>query len=156
LHGTLHLAEVVERALGGRRGRPTHPATRTFQALRIAVNDELAEVEGAVTAALTAVKPGGRVTILTFHSLEDRVVKEAFAQATGQRAERDPFGNPLRPPRFRPLTRRALKGSELDPNPRARSAHLRAVQRLPVPADTDSPTSSPSAPRGRSPPSAPR
>ena len=156
VRGTLHLAEVVEHALGGRRGRPTHPATRTFQALRIAVNDELAEVEGAVAAALEAVKPGGRITILTFHSLEDRLVKGAFAQATGQRSERDPWGRPLEQPRFRPLTRRALKGSELDPNPRARSAHLRAVQRLPETADLRSPTSPRFSPRGRSPHSAPR
>ncbi|MFH1465536.1 MAG: 16S rRNA (cytosine(1402)-N(4))-methyltransferase RsmH [Pseudomonadota bacterium] len=145
LRGTLHLAEVVERALGGRRGRPTHPATRTFQALRIAVNDELAEVEGAVAAALEAVKPGGAITVLSFHSLEDRAVKAAFAEVTGQRSERDPYGNPLRPAIFRTLTRRAIKGSELDPNPRARSAHLRAVQRLPESAHL--PTAPHSAPR---------
>lgn len=131
IEGTRELAGVVERALGGRRGRALHPATKTFQALRIAVNHELDEVKGAVQAALDAVGPEGRVLTIAFHSLEDRICKRAFADAVGVGAERDAYGNPVVPPRFRKLTRRALKGAELDPHPRARSARLRAVQRLP-------------------------
>lgn len=131
---TAQLASVVEQALGGRRGRRTHPATRTFQALRIAVNEELDEVRDAIHAALEAVGPGGRVVAISFHSLEDRIVKRAFAAAAGVGAPRDPYGHPVEPPRFRKLTGRALKGEERDSHPRARSARLRAVQCLPIPA----------------------
>jgi 16S rRNA (cytosine1402-N4)-methyltransferase len=131
LQSTTALADVIERAVGGRRGRATHPATKTFQALRIAVNRELDEVQDAIDAALEAVGPGGRVVAISFHSLEDRIVKRAFAAAVGVGAPRDAYGNPVEPPRFRKLTRKALKGSERDGHPRARSAQLRAVQRLP-------------------------
>ena len=141
---TAKLASVVETAVGGRRGRPTHPATRTFQALRIAVNEELDEVGDAIQAALDAVGPGGRVVAISFHSLEDRIVKRAFAAAAGVGAPRDAYGNPVDPPRFRKLTRRVVKGEERDPHPRARSARLRAVQRLPVPASDAGSASSPS------------
>ncbi len=134
IEGTKALASVVEHAVGGRRGRATHPATRTFQAIRIAVNEELDEVQGAIDAALDAVAPGGRVVAIAFHSLEDRVIKRAFAAAVGVGAEKDGYGNPVVPPRFRKVTRRAIKGGDRDPHPRARSARLRAVQRIPVPA----------------------
>ncbi len=152
IRGTAQLASVVEHALGGRRGRRTHPATRTFQALRIAVNQELEEVSQAIHAALDAVGPGGRVVAISFHSLEDRIVKRAFADAVGIGAPKDGYGHPIEPPRFRKLTRRVLKGEDRDPHPRARSARLRAVQRLPQPAaDAGSlPTPSPAeAPRSR-------
>ncbi len=132
--GTARLADVIERALGGRRGRRTHPATKTFQALRIAVNQELDEVGQAIQAALDAVGPGGRVVAISFHSLEDRIVKRAFAAAAGVGAPKDAYGHPVEPPRFHKLTRRALKGEERDDHPRARSARLRAVQRLPLAA----------------------
>jgi 16S rRNA (cytosine1402-N4)-methyltransferase len=152
LGSTIELADVVDRALGGRRGRAAHPATRTFQALRIAVNEELDEVQGAIDAALEAVGPGGRVVAISFHSLEDRIVKRAFAAAVGAGAARDAYGNPVEPPRFRKLTGKALKGSERDGHPRARSAHLRAVQRLPVAARSAGAVSSPppAAPTRRS------
>jgi 16S rRNA (cytosine1402-N4)-methyltransferase len=147
--GTRHLASVIEQAVGGRRGRATHPATRTFQALRIAVNEELDEVREAIEAALEAVAPGGRVVAISFHSLEDRIVKRAFAAAVGVGAEKDAYGHFVEPPRFRKITRRALKGGERDPHPRARSARLRAVQRIPAPAVDAGSTPSVAAPRSR-------
>ncbi len=151
VEGTQQLASVVERSLGGRRGRALHPATRTFQALRIAVNQELQEVQGAVNAALNAVGPSGRVVTIAFHSLEDRICKRTLAGAAGVGAERDAYGNPVVEPQFRKLTRRVVKGADHDPHPRARSARLRAVQRLPEPAEATGPTQSPVSPR-RSPP----
>jgi 16S rRNA (cytosine1402-N4)-methyltransferase len=129
---TAELAQVVEHALGGRKQGPEgriHPATRTFLALRIAVNDEIREVREGVNAAISAVAPSGRVVTLTFHSLEDRVVKRIFAEATGIGTPRDAYGHPLEPATFRRLLSHALKGDEVDENPRARSARLRGVER---------------------------
>ncbi len=128
---TLDLAETVERALGGRRGAPTHPATRVFQALRIAVNEELAELEAGLEAAERVLRPGGRLAVVTFHSLEDRIVKGFFTE----RAGRTPAGSRHLPPAekgpapsfdllFR--TARAPGEAETAANPRARSAKLRA------------------------------
>ncbi|MBN1334780.1 MAG: 16S rRNA (cytosine(1402)-N(4))-methyltransferase RsmH [Deltaproteobacteria bacterium] len=128
---TTHLADVVARAAGGRRGRRIHPATRTFQAIRIAVNHELEEVEGALRAALDVVAPGGRIVAIAFHSLEDRLSKQILNRSAGVGAGRDAFGHPLGTVRFRRLTPRAVQGS--DPHPRARSARLRAVERMPDP-----------------------
>jgi len=140
--GTHQLAAAVELALGGRRGRRIHPATRTFQALRIAVNSELDELRGAVQAALDAVAPDGRVLVIAFHSLEDRIVKRMFAEVTGRGTPRDAFGNPIPAPSFRSLTRRPVKGEQQDSHPRARSARLRAVQRLSPEAGYDQTSSS--------------
>ena len=81
---TTDLAEVIERALGGRRGARVHPATRSFQALRIAVNDELAELEAGLLAAERVLRPGGRLAVVTFHSLEDRIVKGFLAERSGR------------------------------------------------------------------------
>ncbi len=131
---TLDLAEVVERALGGRRGAPTHPATRVFQALRIAVNEELAELEAGLEAAERALVPGGRLAVVTFHSLEDRIVKSFLTE----RAGRTPAGSRHRPPseagpaptfdlQFK--SARASGDAETAANPRARSAKLRAAIR---------------------------
>ncbi len=128
---TLDLAEVVERALGGRRGAPTHPATRVFQALRIAVNEELAELEAGLEAAERALSPGGRLAVVTFHSLEDRIVKGFFTE----RAGRTPAGSRHLPPTqkgpaptFDLLFKNAHAPTEAETraNPRARSAKLRA------------------------------
>ena len=80
---TLELAEVVERALGGRRGAKIHPATRVFQALRIAVNDELSQLRSGLVAAERTLKAGGRLAVVTFHSLEDRIVKAFLSERTG-------------------------------------------------------------------------
>ena len=91
---TLDLADTIERAVGGRRGAPTHPATKAFQALRIAVNDELDELETALEAAERALRPGGRLATVTFHSLEDRIVKTFLTE----RAGRLPSGSRHLPP----------------------------------------------------------
>jgi 16S rRNA (cytosine1402-N4)-methyltransferase len=136
---TLDLAEVVEKALGGRRGAKIHPATRTFQGLRIAVNEELSELEAGLSAAERVLKAGGRLAVVTFHSLEDRIVK-AFL---GERAGRTPAGSrhapPVEagaPPSFRLLFNGAKGPSEAEikANPRARSAKLRAAVRTDAPA----------------------
>jgi 16S rRNA (cytosine1402-N4)-methyltransferase len=136
---TLDLAEVVEKALGGRRGAPAHPATRTFQALRIAVNEELAELEAGLEAAERVLREGGRLVVVTFHSLEDRIVKSFLTE----RAGRTPSGSRHQPPRqdgpaptFTLLFNGAHGPSEAETrdNPRARSAKLRAAVRTSAPA----------------------
>ncbi len=136
---TLDLAEVVERALGGRRGAPVHPATRTFQALRIAVNEELAELEAGLAAAERALPEGGRLVVVTFHSLEDRIVKRFMTE----RAGREPAGSRHQPPKAggpRPTFTLLFNGArgpgeaEIAANPRARSAKLRAGVRTNAPA----------------------
>lgn len=136
---TLDLAEVVEQTLGGRRGAPTHPATRTFQALRIAVNDELAELEAGLEASERVLAEGGRLVVVSFHSLEDRVVKAFLTE----RAGRLPGGSRHRPvapagpaPTFSLLFNgaRTPSDAEIAQNPRARSAKLRAAARTDAPA----------------------
>jgi 16S rRNA (cytosine1402-N4)-methyltransferase len=136
---TLDLAEVVERAVGGRKGAPTHPATRVFQALRIAVNEELAELEAGLDAAERALGVGGRLAVVTFHSLEDRIVKAFFTE----RAGRAPAGSRHLPPAARGPEpsfsllfngARAPSDIEVHENPRARSAKLRAAERTAAPA----------------------
>ena len=136
---TLDLAEVVERALGGRRGAKIHPATRVFQALRIAVNEELAELEAGLTAAERTLKTGGRLVVVTFHSLEDRIVKSFFTaragrEGAGSRHAPPKQGGPA--PSFELLHNgvRTAGQHELDANPRARSAKLRAAVRTDAPA----------------------
>lgn len=136
---TLDLAEVVEKALGGRRGAPIHPATRTFQALRIAVNDELGELERGLAAAEAALKPGGRLAVVTFHSLEDRIVKAFLAERSGHApggSRHLPQAAATRAPSFTLLFKGARDGTEAEiaANPRARSAKLRAAVRTEAPA----------------------
>jgi 16S rRNA (cytosine1402-N4)-methyltransferase len=135
---TLDLAEVVERALGGRRGAKIHPATRVFQALRIAVNEELAELEAGLNAAERTLKIGGRLVVVTFHSLEDRIVKNFFTaragrEGAGSRHAPPKVGGPA--PTFELLHNgvRTAGQVELDGNPRARSAKLRAAVRTAAP-----------------------
>jgi len=139
---TLELAEFVEKALGGRRGAKIHPATRTFQGLRIAVNEELAELEAGLVAAERVLKAGGRLAVVTFHSLEDRIVKSFL----GVRAGRTPAGSRHAPPvakgaepSFRLLFNGAKAASEAEAkvNPRARSAKLRAAVRTEAPVWRD-------------------
>jgi 16S rRNA (cytosine1402-N4)-methyltransferase len=135
---TLDLAEVVEAALGGRRGARTHPATRVFQALRIAVNEELAELEAGLAAAERNLKAGGRLAVVSFHSLEDRIVKAFLNDRAGRKGE----GSRHAPPRavgpapsFTLLHNGAVPptDAEIAANPRARSAKLRAAARTEAP-----------------------
>lgn len=135
---TLQLAEIIETAVPRKWNDKIHPATRTFQALRIAVNDELGELERALAASIKVLKTGGRLVVVTFHSLEDRIVKNFFKDhsdkitATNKYAVNDDM--PQSPLVL--LTRKAVQASddELKINPRARSAKLRAAIRTAVPA----------------------
>jgi 16S rRNA (cytosine1402-N4)-methyltransferase len=135
---TARLAGIVESCLPRPKPGQVHPATRTFQALRIAVNDELRQLVDGLVAAERALRPGGILAVVTFHSLEDRIVKR-FIQA---RSGEGPRGNRFAPelemelPRFERLTRKAIGPSdaEIEGNPRARSAKLRMARRLETPA----------------------
>jgi 16S rRNA (cytosine1402-N4)-methyltransferase len=135
---TLDLADIVERALGGRRGAPTHPATRTFQALRIAVNDELGELKAGLEAAEATLSPGGRLAVVTFHSLEDRIVKAFLTERSGNApggSRHAPVVIETRKPSFTLQFKGAREAgeAELADNPRARSAKLRAAVRTEAP-----------------------
>lgn len=125
---TKALASAVAKAVGGRRMK-IHPATRTFQALRIAVNDELGELERFLPIAVDHLAPGGRMAVISFHSLEDRLVKRFFRRESGRDADRDPYGNPIGIFRLSAPSR-SLTPSDNDPNPRSRSARLRVAVRL--------------------------
>ncbi|MFB3738453.1 MAG: 16S rRNA (cytosine(1402)-N(4))-methyltransferase RsmH [Candidatus Velamenicoccus archaeovorus] len=115
LRTTDELARVVASAVGGRRGGP-HPARRTFQALRIAVNRELEELAASLPRVVGILAPGGRIVVIAYHSLEDRIVKRTFADDE----------------RLEVLTRKPLRPGpgEIERNPRARSARLRAAERM--------------------------
>lgn len=119
IHTTTQLATIVTNVYGGRGRYKTHPATKTFQALRIAVNDELAQIKVSLPLWLEMLKPGGRVAVISFHSLEDRVVKEILAEHGGERYDAS----------IRILTKKPITGNEQELvfNPRARSAKLRAA-----------------------------
>ena len=132
---TRQLAELIER-LSPRRGRKAHPATRIFQALRIAVNDEMGSLKRGLEAAVNILKPGGRLAVITFHSLEDRVVKEFGRERTRDYTFTGGVDVPeLRRPRTPELkwvTRKAIKPgeNELSDNPRSRSAQLRLLEKI--------------------------
>jgi len=135
---TLDLAEVIERALGGRRGAKVHPATRSFQGLRIAVNEELSELEAGLVAAEAVLKPGGRLAVVTFHSLEDRIAKAFFAERAGRLPGGSRHAPPVEagaPPSFKLLFNGAQAPGEAETaaNPRARSAKLRVGVRTAAP-----------------------
>lgn len=131
---TDRLAAVVLRALGGRRGRETHPATRTFQALRIATNDELGALELALNGAVDVLAPNGRLAVIAFHSLEDRVVKRFIERecASCICPPEVPICVCGHQPRLRKVTKKAIRpgAAELEANPRSRSAVLRVAERL--------------------------
>ena len=122
IRSTAHLADVISAAAWpmNQAERRIHPATRTFQALRIFVNRELDDLRALVDAAPRVLKPGGRVVVISFHSLEDRIVKDAFREGS------------IKDKYFRILTKKPVTASEeeSDRNPRARSAKLRAAERV--------------------------
>ena len=127
---TLPLAQCIAHASGYHNSR-THPATRSFQAIRIAVNEELAQLDDALAQALDLLLPGGRLGIITFHSLEDRKVKHWFRKEAGRNTPKDIYGNPITPPRARLVEPKGIAGNVADPdNPRARSARLRILERI--------------------------
>lgn len=132
---TTQLAEIVAQALGGRRGREIHPATRTFQALRIATNQELAALEAALAGAVDVLAPEARLAVIAFHSLEDRIVKRFIEResATCVCPPQAPICTCGQRPRLRKVTRRVIRpdAAEIAANPRARSAVLRVAERLP-------------------------
>jgi 16S rRNA (cytosine1402-N4)-methyltransferase len=132
---TRQLAELIER-ISPRHGRKAHPATKVFQALRIAVNDEIGSLKRGLEAALKILKPGGRLAVITFHSLEDRVVKDF-----GRAGARDytfaggvdvPELRAPRAPELKIITRKAIAPgeTELVENPRSRSAQLRVFEKI--------------------------
>jgi 16S rRNA (cytosine1402-N4)-methyltransferase len=142
LTSSARLAELVRQAVPAPARRTGgHPAKRTFQALRIEVNGELSALESALPAAIGALSLGGRIVVLSYHSLEDRIVKQAFAARARSTA---PVDLPVLPPGTGPTLRLLTKGAEvpsqdeIEANPRAASAKLRAAERI-----------DPGAPRGR-------
>ncbi|MCS7078726.1 MAG: 16S rRNA (cytosine(1402)-N(4))-methyltransferase RsmH [Chloracidobacterium sp.] len=134
---TGRLADIVRRAIPTRGPYRLDPATRTFQALRIAVNRELEGLETFISEATDVLAPGGRLAVLTFHSLEDRLIKRALRREAGvpdDDAPVDVWGQRIAPePRLRLLHRRPIvpTAAEVAANPRARSAKLRSAERLP-------------------------
>ena len=132
---TRQLAELIER-LAPRHGKKSHPATRVFQALRIAVNDEIGSLKRGLAAAVTVLKPGGRLAVITFHSLEDRMVKE-FGR---DRAREYTYPGEVDVPELRKpcvpelkwVSRKAVLpgAAELAENPRSRSAQLRVLEKI--------------------------
>ena len=134
LNSTAELAELVRAAIpAATRRHGGHPAKRTFQALRIEVNGELDALRGAMPAALTALRVGGRIVVLSYQSLEDRIVKQALAELA---TDRTPVGLPVpladRGPQLRLLTRgsEVASDAEIADNPRAASVRLRAAERI--------------------------
>ena len=132
---TRQLAELIER-LSPRRGKKAHPATKIFQALRIAVNDEMGSLKHGLEAAVKILKPGGRLAVITFHSLEDRVMKDfgrvrsrdyTFTGGVDVPELREP-----RAPELKWVTRKAIRprAAEIAENPRSRSAQLRVLEKI--------------------------
>lgn len=135
IHSALQLAELVARVRPRPSGRPakTHPATRVFQALRIAVNRELESLESALPIAVSLLRPGGRLAVISFHSLEDRSVKQAFRKlSTTVAAPPGMASIEERTAQARLVNRKPIipSGEEIRANPRSRSAKLRVVERL--------------------------
>ena len=115
---TAELARVISAAAPSMKGDKIHPATRTFQALRIRVNDELGEIRTLLESAPSLLKPGGRLVLISFHSLEDRLVKDAFREAGRAKV-------------FKILTKKPIMADEQEQmrNPRSRSAKMRAAEK---------------------------
>jgi 16S rRNA (cytosine1402-N4)-methyltransferase len=135
---TLQLASIVEGCLPRKKPGQSHPATRSFQAIRIAVNDELRQLVDGLEAAERALKPGGKLAVVTFHSLEDRVVKRFLAERSseGGGGSRHAPAAALRDPGFVLTPKKAIAPDEdeIAENPRARSSRLRVATRTEAPA----------------------
>jgi len=135
---TAELSRLVESCLPRAKPGQSHPATRTFQALRIAVNDEYGELWGGLMAAERALKPGGKLAVVTFHSVEDRMVKRFLTVRAGAGGNANRFAPELEQdaPQFIIKSRKAIiaDAAELDANPRSRSAKLRVATRTDAPA----------------------
>lgn len=136
---TSDLADYIEQSLGGRQGKRTHPATRAFQALRMFVNDERGELERALVAAEAVLKAHGRLVVVTFHSIEDRIVKKFLRDRSGHApglSRHTPGAARAAAPSFEVLQRRPIEPSdaEIEANPRSRSARLRWALRTAAPA----------------------
>ncbi|MFN4159868.1 MAG: 16S rRNA (cytosine(1402)-N(4))-methyltransferase RsmH [Gemmobacter sp.] len=154
---TLRLAEVVASVLPRPKPGQSHPATRAFQAIRIAVNAEFSELVQGLAAAERALAPGGLLAVVTFHSLEDRIVKRFFHEAAGGSAgNRHAPAQATTPARFTPVTKGATApdDAETAANPRARSARLRIARRTEAPPATPDPATlgMPMLPEARRPP----
>ncbi|ABG32863.1 ribosomal RNA small subunit methyltransferase H [Roseobacter denitrificans] len=135
---TLHLAGIIERCLPRAKPGQSHPATRSFQALRIAVNDEYGELYQGLMAAERALKPGGQLAVVTFHSVEDRMVKRFLTARAGAGGNANRFAPEVQrdAPAFTLRSRKAIVAddAEVAANPRARSAKLRIAVRTQAPA----------------------
>ena len=133
-HTTRELAQAIEQAVGGRRGSRLHPATRAFQALRIAVNEELTHLEQTLPQCLRLLKPGGRLAVISFHSLEDRIVKQWMQREASSYVPDASYmyGGYTRTPTVAIITPKPLSATEaeLAQNPRSRSAKLRIAERI--------------------------
>ena len=133
IDSTAQLAAIVEAAVGGRRGSPTHPATQTFLALRIAVNDEMGALATGLDAAVDALRPGGRLAVISFHSIEDRLVKQTFRTLAASCVcpPEQPVCTCNTTPRIR-VVGKPIRPTEAESkgNPRSRSATLRVAERL--------------------------
>ncbi len=138
VESTAHLASLISACLPRAKPGQSHPATRSFQALRIAVNSEFQALVDGLEAAERALAPGGKLAVVSFHSLEDRVVKRFLTARAGQggRANRFAPETPQDSPRFRLIEKRGIAAddAEVARNPRARSARLRLAERLDTPA----------------------
>ena len=130
LRRTLQLAQLIARVIGGRREAGKHPATRSFQALRLHVNGELDALQRGLEAACQCLLPGGRLVVISFHSLEDRLVKQFMRGPQAPRVARGLPAPSVPPPPLRVIGRKQFAGTvELAANPRARSAVLRVAER---------------------------
>lgn len=135
LHTTTELAAVISQAVGGRKGARLHPATRTFQALRIYVNDELGSLEAALPQTLALLRPGGVLAVISFHSLEDRIVKQFLRRESSDCIcpPRTPICQCGHQAQIIEIERKGVTPgeAEITHNPRSRSARLRSARRLP-------------------------
>ncbi|NBR90205.1 MAG: 16S rRNA (cytosine(1402)-N(4))-methyltransferase RsmH [Rhodobacteraceae bacterium] len=140
---TLELADVIASCLPRQKPGQSHPATRSFQALRIAVNDEYGELVGGLEAAERALKPGGLLAVVTFHSVEDRIVKRFFQHGAGTQGSGNRYAPVSEGPAatWEPVTKKAVgpDDEELAVNPRSRSARLRVARRTDAPARASDP-----------------